>query len=214
VTPTARSVTRTCAALGTLGIVLSAGPAWALDLPTPGLPTAGLPSPGLPAGPAVPVATPTLLPGPVATLLPTPVASALAPVTSRLPGGEPSARPAPSPTPAPPATQPRPAPASAQEARSESALAPLAASLALRADRGETAQLRSLPGVVAPVEVAPVPVSPQLAPAAAAAPVAGLPRPPAPDGLPAVIVALAIGAVSAAAAGQVAEVHARRAAGR
>jgi hypothetical protein len=191
---TPRSVTRGCAGLGLagLGLVLWSGPAFALDLPS---------APPVLQAPA-PVSS--LLPDPVASLVPAPVASALDPITSKLPGASPSPTATPKPTPAPRAQQPHHA-TQQQQARSVSAVAQLPATLALRAGRAE---LQDLPGVVAPVAVAPMPVTPALAPAAAAP--ASLPAPSSPDGLPALVVAVAFGAVSAAAAGQVAEMHARR----
>jgi hypothetical protein len=64
--------------------------------------------------------------------------------------------------------------------------------------------------VVAPIAAPPMPVVPQLAPAAPVAAPTRLPATPASEGLPALVVAIDLGAVSAAAAGQVAEMHARR----
>lgn len=191
---TARFVARCGAAVGALGLALLGGPAWAVDLPS--LPTA-------PVGPVAPVAAPDPVP---TSLLPSPVASALDPILSQLPGHEPTAKPSPRPA---PNAQPAP---QRQVARSETRIAVLPAApanLALRTDNG-VAALRPLSGIVAPMAVPPMPVVPQLAPVPAAGVQAALPGPTGDDGLPAVIVALAIGAVSAAAAGQVAEMAARR----
>ncbi|MDT7569908.1 MAG: hypothetical protein QOE05_82 [Actinomycetota bacterium] len=190
----ARVVARCCAASGALGLALLGGPAWAVDLPA---------VPGAPApAPSLPIPVPTPLP---TSVLPSPVASALAPVLSQLPGNEPSARPSPSPAP-----KAKPAPRSdRQAARAQTGIAPMSATLALRAG-SRTAELRAFPGFVAPMAVQPQPVVPQLTPVATVAVPGSLPLAPSQEGLPAVVVALAIVTASAAAAGQVAEMAERR----
>jgi hypothetical protein len=181
---TARVVARCSAAGGALALALMGGPAWAVDLP------------GLPPAPAAPA-------GPLPSLLPSPVASALGPVLSQLPGSKPSAKPAPRPAP-----KPAPAPPSGQQvALSQTRIA--AIPLSVRAAAG-TAALQALPGVVAPMAVQPEAVVPQLAPVATTTGATSPASTPRDNGLPAIVVALAIGAVSAAAAGQVAEMAERR----
>ncbi|GAC1441469.1 MAG: hypothetical protein NVSMB55_09330 [Mycobacteriales bacterium] len=215
-----RRATRCASAAGALGIVLAASPAWALELPSP-IPTAPLPvvsTPALPlpTGPApaqqpAPAASPS--PQPAPTALPSPVASALAPVLSHLPAASPSARPASAHSPTP--TSAAAGGSSQQQARAAVAAAPiqapapLPAPLALRPGTGPAA-LRSLPGILAPVLAGPQAIVPQLAPTPPTTAAQPLPRVPAPDGLPAVVVALAIGCVAAAAAGQVADLAERR----
>jgi hypothetical protein len=213
-----RSPARTCTAAATLALALAGSlgvlteSAWAVELPTP----SPAPAPVLPQ-PAhlAPVAAPTLLPAPVASLLPAPVATAVDAVVSGDPGSSPSASPSARPTPAPAPAQP----AGEQQARSRTQIEALPAAPALpampalRVNEGAAA-LRALPGVVAPVAVAPEAVTPQLAPVppngVASSVPAMLPATPTTQGLPAVVVALAVGAVSAAAGGQVAELAARR----
>jgi hypothetical protein len=225
-----RLIGRAGAATGLLGLVLMGGPAWAVDLPTP----APAPAPVAPVtvapvtvapvtvapvtqALAAPVAgllpdpVATLVPDPVRSLLPAPVASAATTAEDQVPvGSKPQA-------PAKPATVPaaksRPAAAAAapprQQAQSSTALSPLAATEAFG---GAHAALAALPGTVsAPVLAAPMPVTPQLAPAASSvAGPASVPAIPTSEGLPALVIALAIGAVAAAGAGQVAEMGARR----
>lgn len=192
---TPRFVARCGAAVGALGLALLGGPAWAADLPS--LPTA-------PVGPVAPVAAPDPVP---TSLLPSPVASALDPILSKLPGHQPTSKPSPRPA---PKAQPAP---QRQVARSQTRIAVLPAApanLALRTGNSDVAALRPLSGIVGPMAVPPMPVVPQLAPVPASGVRQAVPAPTGDDGLPAVIVALAIGAVSAAAAGQVAEMAARR----
>ena len=125
---------------------------------------------------------------------------------SKLPGG--MASPSPSPKASP---KPTPAPApDRQVARAEAPVLTIPVTQALRADRMDTAQLRAFPGIVAPMAAPLSPVTPQLAPDATTVARAGATTVPSDEGLPALVVAVAIGAVFAAAAGQVAEMAERR----
>ena len=192
----ARLVARCCAAGGAVGLALMAGPAWAVDLPS------------LPSAPAAAPTLPALLPSPSPTeLLPSPVASALGPVLTQLPGSTPPSSPAAKPVPRP-APKPKPVTRSdRQAALAETGIAALPATVALRAGTGVgtgTAALQAFPGINVPMTVQPQPVVPRLTPVATTAIGQSPASAPADGGLPAIVVALAIGAVSAVAAGQLA----------
>jgi hypothetical protein len=197
-----RTAARTTVALGALGLVLSASPAWAIDpLPAPPAPlvpvVAGLPLP-LPSG----LPSPSPSASPLGQLTPTrtvPQAqTAPKPVTAPKPAPT-AARPAAS-HPAPARPTPVPAATPLQEAQIFGALVPMSASLAIGNDRPA---LASLPGVL---------LAPELAPtveirnsAATGSPISSVP-----GGLPGLLVAAAVLVVGSAGAGQLAALRARR----
>jgi pyruvate/2-oxoglutarate dehydrogenase complex dihydrolipoamide acyltransferase (E2) component len=205
-----RTAARTTVAVGALGLVLSAAPAWALDplpVPVPAVPAplapvlgalplpGGLPTPSPSGSPLGLLAAPPTVPQ--AATAPKPVA---APKQAR-----PAARPA---APKPPAAAPKPK----QVAQSYGALLPMSASLGFGNDRPALASLpamAALPGVLLAPEVA---QAPQLAPvveirnaAAERSPISSVP-----GGLPGLLVAAGVLVVGAAGAGQLALMRARR----
>ncbi len=210
--------------LGTIGLMALAAPAWAAGA-LPG------PAPGSPAGPETTHAV-SLLPAvaavpepspsddPVTALLPEPVKAVAAPVTRQVVALVlPAPKPTPTAAPAGPATQPVAAPVPAVIAPvAAPVVGPVTASLPRtdlpRADaveQSDTSQLRLGRETAAAVEQSTG--GPRTAPLAAPRPIPpalAVPVTPMSPGLPAAVVAVAMAMVTAAGAGQLAEVRSRR----